>query len=365
MDAELEGVARRVVRDSLRLGAEDSLEVEATEHALPFAKEIVKEARRAGADTLIVVDSDDVWYEAVLNLPLEWLREPSRLQRALRRDATAVVYVGGLEDPRGMRDIPPERWRANSEGSRATYEPFEDSPVPMVFVGLGHVTEPRASSYGFDYGEWWKSVVAATAVDPAELRKRGQVVADRLRGARGGRLVAAGTDFEFEFHGTEPAVFTGEVGPVEGVKSSYFASLPSGSVSIALKQGSGQGRVVATAALPQQGDLVRDLTWLFEDGRLTRADASQGLDLFMSRWTEEVRQKGGDQLGYLTVGLNPRAKFGFLENEIVEGVVTVTVGDNESLGGSNDCGFEFGIHMKDATLVVDGQVVVESGRLET
>jgi leucyl aminopeptidase (aminopeptidase T) len=364
MDVDLAEVARRVVRDSLQLGEDDSLEVEAGEHVLPLAKEIVKEARRAGADTIIVVDSDDLWYEAVLNLPLEWLREPSRLQKAVRGDATAVVYTGGLEDPRGMRDIPAERWRANSEGADATYKPFEDSPIPTVFLALGMVTEARARSYGFDRAEWYGSVAAAIAADPSSLRKRGEAIANKLRGARRGRVVAGGgTDFEFEFHGSEPAVFTGEVRPVEGLKSSYFASLPSGSVSIALKQGSGQGRVVSTADIPQMGDFIQHLTWEFEGGRLVRVDASQHLDFFMTRWTDDVRQKGAEQLGYLSVGLNPQAKFGFLENEIVEGVVTVGIGDNESLGGTNECGFGFGIHLRDATLEVDGEAVVEKGQL--
>lgn len=365
MQAEYATVAQRIVQDSLRLGEKDALRVQANEHMLPLAKEIVKEARRAGADTLLTVDADDVWYDAMLHLPLDWLRGPSELVRALHGTLTAMVYAGGLLDPRPMRQISGERWRANTEGSQATNAPWDDDPIPYVYVALGNVTEPRAAHYGYDYRAWHDSVLAAMAVPPEKMEARGERIAQPLRGAREGRLRApGGTDLTFAFLGTEPTVWTGRLAPVEGRRSTYSQSLPEGSVGVALRQGSGEGRAVSTAPIPYAGDRIHGLACTFRGGRVVEATAEENLDLFTMRWTEERRARGGDQLGALVVGTNPEARFGFLNNAIVEGAVTLILGDNEEFDGTNGSGFTFPLYFEDATLEVDGTPLVIEGDLQ-
>lgn len=363
MDADIPTVARRIVRDSLDLQETDALRVQASEHTLPLGKEIVKEARRRGADTMLTLDADDIWYDAMLNLPEDWLRGPSELVRALHGTVTAIVYVGGIRDPGPMEDISGERWRANAEGSRTTGEPWDDDPVPYLYVALGNVTEPRAARYGYDYGAWRESVLAAMAVPPEKLAARGEAVAAVLQGAREARLRApGGTDFRFAFHDTGPTVWTGKLAPEEGRRSTYYQSLPEGSVGVALRQGSGEGTVAATAPVPYAGDRIHGLTWAFEDGRVVDVSAEKNLDLFRMRW-DEKRGEGADQLGALIVGTNPAARFGFLNNAIVEGAVTVVLGDNEDFDGTNGCGFAFPLSFADGTLEVDGKTLVADGIL--
>ncbi len=363
MQAEYAAVAQRIVRDSLRITEEDALRVHAGEHTLPLAKEIVREARRAGADTMLTLDADDTWYDAMLHLPLEWLRGPSNLVRALHGTVTVMVYAGGIVDPAPMKEITGERWRANAEGSRSTNEPWDDDPIPYLYVALGNVTEPRAAHYGFDRRAWHDSVLAAMAVAPDKLEERGTRVSRRLRGAEKGRLSApGGTDLEFEFHGTEPTVWTGRLDPVKGRRSTYYQSLPEGSVGVALRQGSGEGKATSTTPIPQAGDLIHGLTWHFEGGHVVEATAKENLNLFTMRW-DEKRAGGADQLGALSIGLNPEAKYGFLNDDIVEGAVTLILGDNEDFDGTNGSGFSFPMTFHEATLEVDGEPLVVDGTL--
>ncbi len=364
MDVDLGIVAKRIVKDCLRLGKKDSLGVNTTEHMLPLAKEIVKAARRAGADTAISLDSDDIWYDALLNLPLSWLKSPSALAQALTKASTANVYLGGPEDPSRMRDIPSEKWAANDEGARATYDPFENRPIPSLDLGISRVTQARALTYGFDYAQWFSWSMQAMGADPKTMRKKGDSVARALLGAKKGRIIArGGTDFRFEFHGTKPSVHTGEIRPKKGVKSSYHASLPDGILGIALKKGSGEGRVVSTTPIPQMGRMIRGLSWHFEGGRIRMVEAKENLDTFKTLFTEDKRKKGAGQLGCLEIGLNPAAAYGFLDNQIVEGVVTIGIGDNSDWGGNNKSNFGFGIFFRDATLEVDGKKIIVGGRI--
>lgn len=360
---DLRQVASRVVADILQLQEEDILDVSTWEHTMPLAKEIVKEARRAGADTVLSVEADDIWFDALKNLPESWLREPSLIKQSVRRTATASVYITGPANPEEMKDVSGDRWRANSAGADATYEPFEDDPIPSVTITLGAVTQARARNYGFAYEKWYNSVLAAMSVDPESLRDRGKALAKYLTGASEARLQApGGTEFTFQLHGAEPVTFTGEVRPVKGNKATYFSSLPSGSLSIALKQGSGEGRIASTRDIPQAGDFIRGLAWEFTDGRVERVEAKENLSLFARLW-EDKKERGADQLGYLTIGLNPSMIFGFLEDEYVEGAVTIAIGENEWLGGSNECDYIFPISFDTATLSIDDRVVVEKGRI--
>jgi leucyl aminopeptidase (aminopeptidase T) len=364
MDIDYGIVADRIVKDCIRLGKKDSLGVHTTEHMLPLAKEIVKAARRAGADTVISLDSDDIWYDALLNLPASWLKSPSTLGQAFLRASTAQVYIEGPRDPSRMRDIPPERWAANDKGATATYKPFEKRNVPTLDLSISRVTEARARTYGFDYGEWHSSSLQAMAVDPKLIRTKGEPVARALSRARKGRVTAPrGTDFEFEFQSATPTLSNGEIRPRKGVRSSYHASLPDGAVAIALKKGSGEGKVVSTLPIPQAGHLIRALSWEFEGGRMRKVDADEHLDVFKMFFTEEKRKKGADQLGWMQVGLNPAAKCGFLENSIVEGVVTIGIGDNSELGGNNRSAFGTPAFLNNATLEVDGKRLVSQGRI--
>jgi leucyl aminopeptidase (aminopeptidase T) len=364
MDIDYGIVADRIVKDCIRLGKKDSLGVHTTEHMLPLAKEIVKAARRAGADTIISLDSDDIWYDALLNLPASWLKSPSSLGRAFVRASTAQVYIEGPQDPSRMRDIPPDRWAANDKGATATYKPLENRNVPTLDLSISRVTEARARTYGFDYGEWHSSSLQAMAVDPKLMKKKGEPIARALSRARKGRITApGGTDFEFEFHGATPTLSNGEIRPRKGVRSSYHASLPDGEVAIALKKGSGEGKVVSALPIPQAGHLIKALRWEFKDGRIKKVDADDHLDVFKMFFTEEKRKKGADQLGWLQVGLNPAAKRGFLENSIVEGVITIGIGDNSDFGGSNRSAFGIPAFLDNATLEVDGRKVVSKGRI--
>ena len=366
MDIDIGIVAERIVKDCLRLGKKDSLGVHTGEHMLPLAKEIIKAARRAGADTMVSLEADDIWYDALLNLPVEWLKSPSALSQAFLRASTANVSMEGPQDPARMREIPQERWAANDIGAQATYEPFEDKPVPTVDLAISRVTEARARAYGFDYDTWYSSTLQALAVDPKRIKEKGEAMAKYLSKAKKGRLTApGGTDFEFDFHGSAPAIHTGEIRPKKGLRSSYYSSLPDGAINIALRKGSGKGRVVSTTPIPQAGRLIQGLRFNFQGGRAKKVDAKENFDSFKLLFTEDKKRKGADQLGWLNIGLNPAAKYGFLNNNIVEGAIALGIGDNEYLGGSNKSGYGFGVFFDDASLEVDGRKLVSRGRIVT
>jgi hypothetical protein len=68
-----------------------------------------------------------------------------------------------------------------------------------------------------------------------------------------------------------------------------------------------------------------------------------------------------DQAAALIIGLNPKARKGFLYNQIVRGTVTLGVGDNRELGGKMESNFGFKCTVEKPTLELDGKPVIKHG----
>jgi len=61
--------------------------------------------------------------------------------------------------------------------------------------------------------------------------------------------------------------------------------------------------------------------------------------------------------------VNPRAKFGFLQNDIVRGAVLIGAGGNQFSGGPNKSSFSHAQTVSRATVEVDGKPLVRGGKL--
>src|SRR3990172_1872408 len=72
----------------------------------------------------------------------------------------------------------------------------------------------------------------------------------------------------------------------------------------------GEGTSAFDRPIPWLGRWVRDVRIAFDGGRLTKFSASENEDFIRADWEEAKGPK--DLLGYLDVGLNPKARSGFL-----------------------------------------------------
>ncbi len=62
-------------------------------------------------------------------------------------------------------------------------------------------------------------------------------------------------------------------------------------------------------------------------------------------------------------GLNPKALPGFLQNSIVSGAVTVGIGDNRDVGGSNNSSYGFAEPLAHGTVEIGGKPMIQRRRL--
>lgn len=113
----------------------------------------------------------------------------------------------------------------------------------------------------------------------------------------------------------------------------------------------------------------------FAKGRLTAVDGSGPDGLFMRDWFERPADAGAHVLAAFSWGCDPRARWqrvamrfaepgGAMEAASLDGAVMLVFGDNTSpmMGGRNVTAARFAIALRDQTVTVDGDTVVERGR---
>ena len=70
-----------------------------------------------------------------------------------------------------------------------------------------------------------------------------------------------------------------------------------------------------------------------------------------------------DKIAYFGIGFNPKAEVGYLNNNVAYGAVSIGIGGNEFLGGSNKASFTYVGTIEGATVKTGGKTIVREGRI--
>ncbi len=360
----VERLAKSIIRESLRPKEYEPVIISTYPHTIDLAEQITLECQKLGADPFMVLDTDKAFYGQFKNYSDENLQRCSAHCLGLAEYARSYVWLGGPKDPSPMARIPKERFGAMYSGEQAHYEKNLIKKAKNVNVGLGQVTRERARTYGFNYPKWKAMVEAAIAVDYGKIGAVGQRVAGLLSSEADVRVTAAnGTDFRFRLAGPSRRVEVddGVISDEDLAAGATDTGLPAGQVQVAPLEESAKGAFVSDVAIPQMGRLIHGLSWTFKDGHAVDIAARRNLGSSQAGWENATGAK--DMFASFAIGLNPRAKSGFLNAAIPAGTVTIGLGDNRQLGGKNEASYGFANSLASATVKIGGKVVVDRGKL--
>lgn len=355
-------IAANLVHKTLRIRPDDTVTVFFYPHTLDLAEDVAVECFKAGADVLLNAYTDRYYLSYMERFSEEELRKPSPFCRGLTEMSTAEVWLGALHDPAVFRRIPPAKLAAADEGETIAHAPARERKVRTAFAALGQVTRPRAKAYGFNFARWERMVKAASAVSPDKLSTEGKRLAATLESADIVRVHdGKGTDLSMSVRGRRAIVHDGVVDDEDITAGALDAGIPAGDVGIAPLESSANGPVLFTGPQPWAGRTIRRLAWNFEDGRLTSWKGDAVAMRLKDHWDHAAGDR--DRIGGLSIGLNPKAEFGFLQDDIARGAVTIAVGGNEGLGGTNKQGFFHAQTLRGATVEADNKLLVRNGRV--
>jgi leucyl aminopeptidase (aminopeptidase T) len=358
-----EELARTVVRDALGVTSDDVVTVTTWDHTIEVANAMVVECFKRGADAMMSLWTDEYYYGMLKELSAESLGVCSKICEMFTETETATINMFGPKNPLGLKGLPNSKLNSWFEAERKAHYPRNrERRIRNVTLPFALLTAERAKVYGFDLDNWKKTVDAALSQDLRKLKEKGRHLAVTLDKTHKAHLTAPnGTDLFFELDRRPVHLDDGIIDKEDIEKKSLDAQLPAGSVLTTIKETRGSGRAVFDRPLQTMGLTVEGIEWKFKDGKVTSMKARKNAETISKQFDAASGDK--DRIGWLQIGLNPKAEYGYLMDHIVEGAVQIGIGDNEYIGGKNTSSFGMPATLSKATLEIDGDTIIKNGKL--
>lgn len=314
--------------------------------------ELINKASDLVRDCLYTEPGEEVF---VITDPLKINVGRSLVLAANAMDATGILAVMPLLDSHGNE--PPQTIADGMEGA--------DVAFTCTTHAITHTrARLRAAEAGTRIGIL-RSVTedmmieGAMSVDFEELRRRTEAVRDVLDAASKAHVTSdKGTDVEFSLEGCDAFSLDGYFHEEYG-----FATLPPGEAPTHPAEGTADGTIVVDVSMDNIGRLAEPIEMDLEDGFVVDIDGGDEADQ-LQRIIDENDENAGN-LAEFAIGTNPEAKLigNLAEDKKKAGTIHFAVGDNESLGGTMKSDIHLDGVIRTPTVRLDGEVVVEHGRL--
>ena len=204
-------------------------------------------------------------------------------------------------------------------------------------------------------------LMTASSLDFNKLRDKVQEVAPLLRSGDVKLTAANGTDIALRLAGRDVYQEDCIVDDDDLNHGRNVANIPGGDVLACPDESYAEGTVVFDCPTPYMGKLVEGIRLTFKNGLMTDFSIRKNALQFKSNYDKATGDK--NKVAAIGVGLNPKAQVGFLQNNIVEGAVTLGIGENDDIGGANKTGFYFSGVLTKSTLTVNDNTIVKDGKL--
>ncbi|MCI4372181.1 MAG: aminopeptidase [Thermoplasmata archaeon] len=356
-------VAQNVLSNTLRIRKGENVVIEAWSESLPWAKPFVVEARRMGANPLMLYEDEESFWDA---LKTGQSRHTGRVGAhewaALGKTAAYVFFFGPSEWPR-FDDIPPKQQAGVAAYNQEWYRRAAKAKIRGARLYLGRTSQLAADRWKLDLDAWRDEMARASLVPPADLHRMGTRVANRLRK---GKLVKVshsnGTEVSFRL-GKFPILLDDAVVDAADLKAgNNMATIPGGVVGLSIDHQSADGTIVGNHTTYPDAGPVTGTRWTFVDGHLTEQSYESGGGPTEAAYAKAPRA-GRDRLSFFSVGLNPEiTKIPQMEDQEL-GAALFHIGGNTFRGGENASPFGTWTVVKGADVSIDGKSLIEDGRI--
>lgn len=197
------------------------------------------------------------------------------------------------------------------------------------------------------------------SADYHAIAERTEKVCQAIAGHKRAHLTAPnGTDITMSIEGRRCIPSTGLI-----LKPGDFGNLPSGEAYLAPLEGTANGVFVVDGSFAGIGVVQQPLKLEVVDGFVT--DISGGAEAEHLKRLLEPHGRDAYNIAELGVGTNDAAQISgiLLEDEKVAGTVHIAVGSNASMGGTVTVPVHLDGVIKNPTLIIDNQKIMQDGKL--
>jgi leucyl aminopeptidase (aminopeptidase T) len=356
--------ARNVVTKYLKVRPGENAIIESWDHTMPFARAMVDEVRRVGGHTLLVHEDEDAWWRAVDRKQSRLLAKPSAPEWAALRAADVYVNFWGPGDTDRIEKIPEKTFDEALSWNWSWYGVARKAGLRGVRMTAGFVTEGRAKKWHLDPARWEGSVLRASLVDPDETARRGARLAKALaRGKRVRITHSNGTDLEVALADVPSRLVDGRPHPYRkgDPAAGMMQPVPAGTLDVALDSTTADGTFHANRRTNIWWTVHAGGRLEFQDGKLVSYSFDEGEDEFARQYQNGT--KGKDRPSALKLGLNPAVRDVPNLETVEGGSVSLQIGGNRYLSGSNRSSFFTWFSLAGSEIAVDGTPIVRAGKI--
>ena len=357
-----DALAALVLDRYLGVRRRETVTVEAWSHALEWARPFVLEARRRGAESLLVVEDEATFFRSLALAAPSLPVAPS----PLAGHPGAYVYFGGPEAFPRLLGLPADDVEALvTRHGPAWWHRARRSGLRGVRMAIASVTAPAAARYGVDLAAWHREVLRGSLVDPARLARRARSLAGRLAHAR--RVTvrhANGTRLDLAIERASLTVADGRVRAAAPTLRGSWTQVPTGFVAVRLADGVAEGTWESNRPVYDRFadvPVAVGARFSFAGGRLVEFSFDRGGEAFQSAYRRGGH--GRNRPTALTIGLNPAIDRAPEVGELSDRTVGLWLGDNRSLGGRNRSRFSYLTTLGGAHVELDGRPWWSDGRV--
>jgi len=355
--------ARNIVTKYLKVRAGENAIIESWDHTMPMASAMVDEVRRVGGKVLLVHNDEDSWWRTFDRKQSKLLGESSAPEWAALKAADVYVNFWGPGDTDRIEKLPERTGNEAFAWNWPWYAVARKTGLRGVRMTAAFVTEGRAREWGVDRAQWEESMLRASLVDPAEMAKAGARLCKALSRGKKVRITHSnGTDLEVALAGVAPRLLDGRPHPWDKKTSpsGMLQNIPAGYVDFVLDSKTAEGSIYANRRTNIWWNWHAGGTLEFADGKLTSYSFEDGAEEFARQYKNGTA--GKDRASALTLGLNPAVKDVPNLERWERGCVSLQIGGNRGLGGTNGSNFFTWISLAGSEIAIDGTPVIRAGK---
>jgi aminopeptidase len=347
----------------------DVVVIDGGKHLIPLMESIAVEAQKAGGMPIMFLESDRVTRSYYTEVPEKYLEQEPRFWAEWLKNTNVFIGLPGSEDYKAIIEgVPETRFAKISKANSFFGDLLSSLPIRQVSIDLP--TRQAAENNGMDFAAYQRVMMDGINADYQSISVQGNRLRERVKKAKQIRITSPhGTDFTFSpAPGREIYVDDGIV-TEERAKSKLIAqriaSFPGGNVFFAPLETSANGQI-AVPKMQCRYEPMNNVTFDFKDGIMRNFKAGTNGQCFQEGMSLNTGSK--DRFGSIWLGVNPSLRTvedgtaHFLPFNAA-GMVYVGIGDNRLYGGTNNSTTGYAFPITNATVSVDGKIIIKDGRL--
>ncbi|ALW84058.1 hypothetical protein AUC43_02435 [Hymenobacter sedentarius] len=359
-----EQIAKQIVNTSAGVKPGELVMITGGQHTLPLMEAVAVEVARAGGQPRMLVNTDKVAHATTVEIPESAIQTSKSNSWTLGADV--LISLPSIDDPKAVSaGFTEERQAKFAQVAADGGINRKVDATKLRGVSVAYPSRSFAANEQLDYPSYEQMIWAGIGADYTAISTQAQQLKQRLATGKKVHITSpTGTDLTFQLAARPVFVDDGVVTAADQQEKMYLsraAALPGGRVYVTCEETSGMGRLAASPstwnAKPFKGFKAD-----FKSGQMANAKADMGDEDFQ-KWLA-LRDASSMKIGYFSIGLNPAMK-GQKDYtpSTAAGMVLVGIGGNELQGGQNKGATGANFPIANATVEVDGAVIVRNGQL--